>query len=482
MTGIDLNNGKTIYEDAKKSLKKFKTESTEPRIQVRAEEAFYISKRPYRGRGARYQTQRSYKNKNPIGRDGEIMRCNKCGSIKHLYSKCTHKNDDATMNPKGRNGIMMTCNSCESKYHLIAECPHKWEANLVEIEKAERENEMPCAEEQNIIMFTGLSVPLITELQKESIQMGVLDSACSSTVAGEKWFNDYLDSLERKDREKIIKTPGSRTFRFGGGTVLKSKGEYIIPATVAGNSVKIRTDVVDSDIPLLLSLSAMKSMKCNMNYEEDTVSIFGKKVHMNITSSGHYCIPIGPIVSDEVNVTELEKCNGQELKDKIKKLHRQFGHPAEDKLKKLLIDAGCWSQDKEDLLKDIYSSCAICKEFSPTPPRPAVCMPMAREFNQVVAMDLKKWRDSLWILYKIDMFTRFTMATLINRKQPSQVINALLKKWIGIFGIMGKVLTDNGGEFSADEIKDVASLLNIEVATTGSESPFQMVSVKEYMQ
>ena len=472
MTGIDLEKD-NIYDDTQKSLRKFKSDLMEPRIQVRSEEAFYTNKRPYRGRGGKFQTYspRNQKNRNPIGRNGEIMKCNRCGSTKHLYLKCMHKGDDAVLNPNGRDGRTMTCNSCESKYHLIADCPHRYdEINIVDIEKAEKDNQMPVSD---IIMFTGSSDIFVSELQRESMQMGVLDSACTSTVAGEKWFNDYIESLSTNDREQIVKSPGFRTFRFGGGTILKSKGEYIIPAVVAGNSVKIKTDIVESDIPLLLSLSAMKSMKCNMDYEDDTASLFGKKVHMNITSSGHYCIPLGPMASDEVKVTELNKHNGQDLKNKIEKLHRQFGHPSQDKFKKLLIDAGCWSQDKEELIKNIYLKCSICKEFSHTPPRPSVCLPMAREFNEVVAMDLKSLKENLWILYKIDMFTRYTMATLITRKQPSQVINALLKRWVGIFGIMGKVLTDNGGEFSADEIKDAGSLLNIEVATTGAESPFQ---------
>ena len=320
------------------------------------------------------------------------MKCNRCGSTRHLYLKCMHKNDDAILNPKGKDGTIMTCNSCESKYHFLAECPHRYdEAHLVEIEKAEKDNKMPFSD---VIMFTGSSEVFISELQKESVQMGVLDSACTSTVAGEKWFNDYIESLEIGEREQIVQSPGFRTFRFGGGTILKSKGEYIIPALVAGNHVKIRTDVVESDIPLLLSLSAMKSMKCNMNYDEDTASLFGKKVHMNITSSGHYCIPIGPLAHDEVNVVELNKHSGHDLKNKIEKLHRQFGHPSHEKFKKLLIDAGCWSQDKEELLKNIYSKCSICKEFSHTPPKPSVCMPMAREFNEVVAMDLKSVREN----------------------------------------------------------------------------------------
>ena len=38
---------------------------------------------------------------------------------------------------------------------------------------------------------------------------------------------------------------------------------------------------------------------------------------------------------------------------------------------------------------------------------------------------------------------------------------------------MQAVLTDNGGEFSCDEMQEVGSILNVEVRTTAAESPFQ---------
>lgn len=38
---------------------------------------------------------------------------------------------------------------------------------------------------------------------------------------------------------------------------------------------------------------------------------------------------------------------------------------------------------------------------------------------------------------------------------------------------MRSVLTDNGGEFNSDEIREVESILNIQVCTTAGESPFQ---------
>ena len=47
-------------------------------------------------------------------------------------------------------------------------------------------------------------------------------------------------------------------FKFGGGTCLKSTGEFSIPAVLADKAVTIQTDVVQSDIPLLLSKDSMK--------------------------------------------------------------------------------------------------------------------------------------------------------------------------------------------------------------------------------
>ena len=54
----------------------------------------------------------------------------------------------------------------------------------------------------------------------------------------------------------------------------------------------IKTDVVDSDIPLLLSRSAMKKAGVKMDLENDSAAIFCKDVALNLTISRHYCIPI----------------------------------------------------------------------------------------------------------------------------------------------------------------------------------------------
>ena len=57
-------------------------------------------------------------------------------------------------------------------------------------------------------------------------------------------------------------------FKFGGGTRLKSKVEYSLPAVIAGKEVTIKTDTVDSDIPLLLLKTAMKTAGVKLDLEK----------------------------------------------------------------------------------------------------------------------------------------------------------------------------------------------------------------------
>ncbi|KAK6191222.1 hypothetical protein SNE40_002958 [Patella caerulea] len=49
----------------------------------------------------------------------------------------------------------------------------------------------------------------------------------------------------------------------------------------------------------------------------------------------------------------------------------------------------------------------------------------------------------------------------------------MMTNWICVYGVMGAIMTDNGGEFSSDEMREVASILDIKIYTTAGESPFQ---------
>ena len=104
--------------------------------------------------------------------------------------------------------------------------------------------------------FTGYDKEEFCQLGIDARNCAIFDSECSSTVCGRSWIDAYIKSLNEGHREKIGQTVGETKFKFGGRTWLKSTAEYSLPAVITGKELTIKTDVVDSDIPLLLSRSA----------------------------------------------------------------------------------------------------------------------------------------------------------------------------------------------------------------------------------
>ena len=140
-----------------------------------------------------------------------------------------------------------------------------------------------------------------------------------------------------------------------------------------------------------------------------------------------------------------------------------------EKAESFLQDADQWKDEYSNLLED---TCELCKRYAKTPSRPVVALLMASQFNEKVSMDLKQWNGH-WILHIIDMWSRYTVSVFVNRKKPSDVIDALMQRWISVFETMGSIMADNGGELSSDEMREVASFLNVRSITTAADSPFQ---------
>ena len=115
----------------------------------------------------------------------------------------------------------------------------------------------------------------------------------------------------------------------------------------------------------------------------------------------------------------------------------------------------------------------MCKVYAKTSPGPVVSLPMTSKFNEKVTMDLKQWNNH-WIFHMIDMWSWYTVSVFITRKHPSDIIDAMMLHWIGTFGIMlGALMSDNGGEFSSDEMHEITFILNVQLHTTSGYSPFQ---------
>ena len=142
-----------------------------------------------------------------------------------------------------------------------------------------------------------------------------------------------------------------------------------------------------------------------------------------------------------------------------------------DKLSKFLTNAGVKDGQFFDILLEFSAKCDVCLKYKKKNPRPVVGLSLAKEFNDVIAMDLKPL-NNVHILHLIDLSTRYSNAVVVRFKHKDVIVKNILQHWIALFGAPNKILSDNGGEFNNQELQDMSENSNIEIMTTAAESPW----------
>ena len=162
---------------------------------------------------------------------------------------------------------------------------------------------------------------------------------------------------------------------------------------------------------------------------------------------------------------------GGDTLSKALKLHRQFGHTSAEKLNKLVRESNIHDSSLEDAVIKVSNECDVCRRYKRPGPKPVVSLPLARRFNEVIAMDLKSWGNK-YFLVMVDLYTRYCSAVVISNKNASTIINGVFLNWIVFFGVPGKILSDNGGEFNNEEMRSLGEAFNIRIMNTAAESPW----------
>ena len=145
----------------------------------------------------------------------------------------------------------------------------------------------------------------------------------------------------------------------------------------------LNTDIIASDIPLLLSRKSMKKADMALDFKNDNAIVFGESVKLITTKSGHYTIPISPYktvlnnltTGINTNITLIPTQTNKSKYDIASKLQRQFAHPPPERIVKLLNSArDPWKDDDElkSLIKNVSDECQICQVYRKATPRPVV--------------------------------------------------------------------------------------------------------------
>ena len=203
--------------------------------------------------------------------------------------------------------------------------------------------------------------------------------------------------------------------------------------------IDLQTEIVDADIPLLIGNSALKKGKAVMDIGENKISLLGTIMDMGETNSGHFSLTVSPPQDLEYlpKISKVEKAReeiivltmetSEELSQKdVEKLHHFWGHCSVEKLEILIKNSGRMNEEVKKYLESVKKECDACKVITNRRPRQIVAMPRATRRNQIVTMDLKECEDGRYILYVIDMFTRFTVGVFINNKRADTVSEAVL--------------------------------------------------------
>ena len=385
-------------------------------------------------------------------------------------------------NPKNKYGFTMHCNVCGSKYHLFKDCTER-KAESVDCTTEEAEAHVihsgddTESDDRESFVYLTENKGEINSFTAEALNAAALDTCCTSSVAGKKWLDIYCDALPH-EMKRLIEGPykGSKRFKFANMQSLKSTGTMRIPICPTGEIAMITVDVLPTDIPLLMSKKDMTRLEMIINLTKETASVKGKEVALESTSAGHFILPLidqqDLFCVEDILALDLVRLDEKEKMKALKKLHLQFGHRPKDVFVTLLKNAKAWSKDMMAILDKIVDGCEGCILRRRNPDRPAVCLPMANDFNEKVCIDLKHWNNG-YILYMIDMYSRFTSAAYISRKTCNEVVDKFMTCWVAPYGTPGAILNDNGGEFTGEELKQLKEVLGAVDCTTAAEAPWQ---------
>ena len=296
-------------------------------------------------------------------------------------SKRTDEYVKRNTNPVGQDGRILRCHECDSTKHFIDQCPH------VSVEKAK---------------LTTVHLTLVMSSTEEelvdNLGRGILDSACTKTVAGELWISEYLELLSPEQRNQVSQSAkvSYSIYRFGDGVETKSSKALVLPVTIFGKNMYITVDVVQNNIPLLISRPTMSNLGMVIDTVRHTVKVGRETFKLQFNVAGHYTIPI-TIWADECNIVlhfeNLAGTTRQEKKKKAKKLHRQFAHASKERLTELLKLGGCDDQEFIQAVKECCEQCEFCMKYRKSKSKPFVALSEAEKFNEVMAMDLKEVQE-----------------------------------------------------------------------------------------
>ena len=135
-------------------------------------------------------------------------------------------------------------------------------------------------------------------------------------------------------------------------------------------------------------------------------------------------------------------------------------------------NAGWMGPELANVINCVINECKVCQKFQPSVARPRVSLPRATPFNKVVTLDIKEF-GTKYILWMINLFSRFIVGKLIPNKKVDTIIQVLTDFWCMLLGFPSYgFFADNGREFLNVNLDKLTSKLGLTVKFGPAYSPW----------
>ena len=111
-------------------------------------------------------------------------------------------------------------------------------------------------------------------LLAKTLNIAIKDSNSTKTVCREVWLQYYSDSLSNSEKGKKNIDKFNNSFKFCSSIIIKSNRLVTIPVFIGDIQAKLTADVIDYEIPLLLSKDPMKMANAMTDFKNDKMIMF----------------------------------------------------------------------------------------------------------------------------------------------------------------------------------------------------------------
>ena len=204
--------------------------------------------------------------------------------------------------------------------HRAKNCQHKrpQNANIVETREEEETDNEYKVEDFNFVLMTTQNPR--KDFIKEMVTKTVIDTACTKTVAGQLWLQNYMKSFDDTLLNQVGISESHKVFKFGDGRKVIATSKAKLPAEIGNTKCFTKAETIQEKIPQY-AIIILPDETCNFDNIEQ-VLIFEE---------------------DESDKSKIQK---------IIKLHKQFSHASRN-LEKLLKRTGIPLSNINDIINKV---------------------------------------------------------------------------------------------------------------------------------